>query len=171
MGNIEPLVLMDLINRDGLDVLDQVVYDCTKKFVELTNPTLLNAVTSHQYQLKFVGKMVGQHYFSFVGAQGKVLADYLSQLPNNLLWVAKDSTFMGHIEEAEKNPLIQAVIPMSWIYARQMNQGLYDEAAQFDIRPPCLRLMSVCDPEKMGEVIEELASTHNKIKNYQFKIK
>jgi len=165
---IKPIDLLNLIRKEELDELNRVVYNGTRRYVELVEPRLLTVGLSGDYNLKFTGAGSGESYFSFVGVKGRVLADILIGLPNEMLRVTGDETFMGHVREAEQNPLIMASIPLDWIGARQMNQGLYEGAAQFDVKPPCLRLGAACSPKEMVGVIEDFAKAYGNLRRYQF---
>ncbi|MEK6927352.1 MAG: hypothetical protein AABX11_02875 [Nanoarchaeota archaeon] len=163
MRNITPQKFLALIDREKLDSLDQEVYDGTKRFTKLCKPLLLSAATSDNYQLKLRGKLLsGGSYFSFVGNQGIIIADILNPLPDELLGVAKDSKLMKIIDNAHRSGF-RTSIPLSWHNSRQMNAGLYDEAAQFDIKPPCLRVGFNCNPGEFLKRVEELATIENKI--------
>lgn len=170
MGDKNPLALLDLIDRERLDDLDKVVYDGTKRFVELCDASLLNAATSNNYQVKYAGQLGGRvGFFSFMGQEGIVMADYLRKLPHDdLLVVAEDEEFMRILREARNKP-IYVSIPTTWSSARQMNHGLYEEAALFGIKPPCVRIGTKCEPEVFGQKVELLAEIHNQLEALRIK--
>ena len=167
MGNIKPQVLLDIIDRERLDDLDKTVYDGTRKFIELCKPRHLSIATSDNYQLRFMGDFDGG-YFSFMGQQGVVIADYLRPLPNELLNVANDLELMKIINEAKESSL-RVSIPMTWTDARQMNHGLYNGAAQFEIKPPCLLVGANCKPEGFIQVVENLAEIYHQLNDLHVK--
>jgi len=164
MGDIKPQVLLELIDRERLDNLDKEVYDGTIRFIELCKPSHLSAATSDNYQLKYRGRLFSGSYFSFMGQQDIIMADLLRPVPDDLLSVAEDKELMVILEEARKCGF-RTSIPTTWTGARQMNNGLYEEAAQFNIKPPCLRIGTNCEPEGFIQVVENLAGIENKCYN------
>ena len=145
MGNIRSSVLIDIIDREKLDSLDKATYDGTRKFIELCETSHLSIATSSNYQLIYRGILASGTYFSFMGQHGIVFADCLRLLPHDLLIAAEDEELMKLIRKI-KNDGFHALVPTTWPEARQMNHGLYEGAAQFDIKPPRLRIGNSCTP-------------------------
>jgi len=164
MGNIKPEIFLTLISGQEFDEMDKAVYDGTKRFTEICEPSYLNAGNSGCYQLILRGKLRSGSYFSFVGQQGTIMADILHALPDELLGVARDSELLEIIDRAKKEGF-RTLIPLSWHNARQMNDGLYDGAAQFDIKPPCLRVGFNCNPDEFVKKVEKLAAIDNQMYN------
>ena len=168
MGNITPAVLLDLVDRERLDDLDKVVYDGTRKFMELCENSRLNIGTSDDYQLKFAGVLFSRSYFSFMGEKDVVMADLLRPLHGDLLSFVKDRELMERMSEAREKGF-RTAIPTNWTEARQMNDGLYAGAAQFEIKPPCLLIGFRCKPFEFVERVQDLAKIENGFYNLGLK--
>lgn len=164
MGEIKPSVLLDIIDRERLDDLDKVVYDGTVRFSELCEISSLSAATSDNYQLKYMGTIFMGGFFAFMGQQGTIMADLLKPLPSELLSIVEDKEYMDIVEQAKKSGLY-TTIPTDWVNARQMNNGLYDAAAQYNIKPPCLRIGKYCKPEEFMKTVEKLVKVHYQLYN------
>ena len=152
MSNLKPLALLDLIDRGKLDDVSLAVYDGTRKFIGTHEAKNLNLTTTGTYHLKCTGVLSEGGYFSFMGYHNAVFADYLRPLPSELLETARDDELMKIISDAERDGF-QVGMPMAWIGARQMNEGLYEGAAQFEITPPCLRIGTSSKPDETVQKI------------------
>jgi len=168
MGNINPSILINIIDKEILDFLDRVVYDGTRRFIGLCETRHLSIATSSNYQLIYRSLLASGTYFSFMGQQGIIFVDCLSLLPHDLLIVAEDEELMKLITEIKRGGF-HALVPTTWPEARQMNHGLYEGAAQFDIKPPLLRIGTSCTPERFSEVVEYLAGINNKLEELWMK--
>lgn len=170
MGNINPLALLDLIgtNRERLDDLDKAVYDGTKIFLDLCEPAGLAIASSDNYQVRYSGILFGNTYFSFVGQQEVVMADLLRPLQHDLLEFAEEEKTLEIIRRI-RGEGFHVLIPTEWTQARQMNMGLYEDAAKFNIKPPCLRIGKWQKKEKFIEVARSLANIEKELRELELK--
>lgn len=156
MGEVRPLALFGFIDREKLDDLDKAVYDGTAEFLRICEPSGLVIASSDNYQVRYSGRLFSGTYFSFVGQQGRGMADILRPLQSDLLEVVEDAELIAIISKA-RGEGFHALVPTEWTQARQMNMGLYEDAAKFDIKPPCLRIGKWPEKEKFVEVARSLA--------------
>ena len=168
MGELRPKVLLDIVDRERLDDIDKVLYDGTKRFIELHEPSKLSVCNSDDYGLKVLGGLFRSGYFSFTSHQGQMFMDYLRSLPDELLGVARDEELMGIVHEAESDGF-HTSIPMTWKNARQMNDGLYEGAAQFEVTPPCLKIGMRCTQDEFYQKVENLATIVGKLETLHIK--
>jgi hypothetical protein len=164
MEYLKPAALLDRINKDGLGEFDRAVYEGTKRLVELCDPGSLFLGTSASYRLTAHGEL-SRGYFSFTSHQDTIISDVLVPVERDLLLVARDAKLMEVVEEAIRKGF-EAAIPTEWTACRQVNQGLYESAAQFDIEPPCLNIGNHCkEPGKFVRVAEDLAEIVSRLDN------
>lgn len=142
------------------------MYDGARRLVEKTDITLLAIATSLNYELKVMASAIPRSYFCFTHHQGTTLTDYLHPIGQDLLIVTQDEEFCAIIDEA-KQLGFETLIPADWASARQMNEGLYDGAAQFDIQPPCLKIGKQGDRESFIGILDNLIEFHERLEVYQ----
>jgi hypothetical protein len=166
MTEITPSVLFDLIDKEKLDELNRIIYDGTKKFIDLCEMSNLSISTSGTYHLHIRGVVALRDYFSFMGYHNRIFVDILHPIADELLGVARDDKLMKIVKDAEDKHL-KALIPLNWSNARQTNSGLFEGAAQFDINPPCLRIGTSCKYNEFINVVENLTTIVNGLMQHQ----
>jgi hypothetical protein len=105
-----------------------------------------------------------------MGQQDVVMADYLSSLQRDLLVVSLDSEWRDILGEARSKGFHTSV-PTDWAGARQMNHGLYEALAQFDIKPPCLRIGVVTKPKSFVQVVGDLSDIVSKLEKLNLRLR
>lgn len=101
-----------------------------------------------------MGKFFSEVFFSIWGNRDEAIVDILSRLwDKDLLNVGRDRELMAIIEEAEKSG-VTVSLPLEWVDARHGNMGLYDEAAQFEVKPPCFRIKKYGKAEELVKNVE-----------------
>jgi len=158
---ITPSTFFDLIDKKKLDSQDRIIYDGTKRFSELCDISSLSITNSGTYNLHFRG-MANGSYFSFMGYHKNVHLDILYSLPDELLGAFEDKG-LKKIITTSKDQDFHVLSPCGWTLARQMNEGLFEGAAQFDsgVKPPCLRIGTCSKYNEFVPRAEELAAIVN----------
>ena len=155
-----------LIDADRLKPIDKLVLEAARTYANVTEPSYMGVKTSDTWTIRVFGAQQNKLYFAFAGYhdQGINFGILSTLFGSDLLQVARDKEYLELIEKAEAHPQVTVRIPTTWTLARHNNQGLYDEARQFEISPPCLLLTGYCKPQEIMDVVGHLSSSYNAFK-------
>lgn len=166
-GETRRLDLFDIIDVGKLNTLDKAVYDAAKTYASRLDAHITGMKISGALTLRVFGSD-RRSYFAFSGYQGGIYFGVLVRTPHHdMLKLATDKDYLTLVAGAAKHSSVMASIPLDWVSARHGNQGLYNEAKQFEIEPPCLALSGYCIPEEITDIVDHLAECHRILEEFE----
>ncbi|MBW2967594.1 hypothetical protein KY362_03845 [Candidatus Woesearchaeota archaeon] len=169
---VRPMEIFNLFDRDRLTDLDRTVFDSARAYAEQTDPSYVGIKSSANWTIRVFGAKMHSQYFVFSGYQGGIHFASLRKVgARDYLELARDEEYLELVSQAKRelasgfkdHRYAHVNIPLGWVDARHMNQGLYEEARQFEIEPPCLVMSGYAQPDEIRHVVEELVASNRRL--------